>query len=415
MYERADVRECIENALDRYHIVAHNGKFDQNVMASRVATFFSIDDDTMLMHYSLFELGKHGLKELATEYLGATDYEEDLIISWFREQGIAEADRRYSLVPRDRLYKYAAIDGAVTLQLWRIFDAELRAKKLYEWPYRNVLLKTANALPTIEQTGIPIDRAQMLRNKLDFEAELTILNDKMNEIVLPRIQARENWTTRELLRLMTKRVKVSDGEPRINAKGKSVRGKAVYEDRIQYNPKSNQQTHYILYDILGLKLNKRLIKPTSTNTGKEALEALPDHPFVATLRHHRRIAKMTDTYISSAERRATIDNLIHVDFRITGTEIGRLSASAGDHGIPRPDDYYGAAIRSMFVAANDDEVLIIADYSQAELRAFAHLAQVKFLIDKYRAGEDVHTETALMLEKYGAAIFQGFAASLHAS
>ena len=412
LYELTNVRECIENALKRYNVIAHNGKFDQNFMAARVATYFDIHDDTMLMHYALYELGKHGLKDLATEYLGAPDYEGELITSWFKEQGIKDADRRYSLIPKDRLYKYAAIDGMVTLQLWRLFDAELRAKGLYDWPYRNVLIEVANALPIVEQTGIGVDRAQLTSNRLDFESELHTILAQMNDTVIPLIEALPDRSVGELKRLMTTRIKIADGA--INPKtGK--RGRATYTTALQYNPKSPQQTHHILYNILNLKLQKRLIKPTTTSTGKEALEALPDHPFIQLLRHHRRIAKMTDTYIGSIERRATIDDLIHVDFRITGTEIGRLSATGGDHGIPRPDDYYGAAIRSMFVTLDENEVFIIADYTQAELRALAHLANVKFLKDKYNAGEDVHTETALMLERFGATIFAGFEAALHAS
>lgn len=415
------VFETVDNVLNnyRYRIIAHNGKFDQNVMIARTGIRFDIDDDTMLAHYALFELGAHGLKENATEYLGAPDYEEDLIVSWFRANGMASSDKRdYSKLPKDRLFKYAAIDGAVTLQLWRIFDAELRAKNLYDYPYRKVLIETANALPYIEQTGIGIDRAQLAHARAEFEEALTTIEAAMTAIVMPLIEAKserartmEGSLYRELLRLMAKRKKVSDGVP--NGKGGFKRGTAEYVTTYQYNPRSNDQTSAILYGVLGLQLTKRLIKPTTSNTGKEALDALPNHPFIDELRQHRRLAKMVDTYISSIERRATIDDLIHVDFRLTGTEIGRLSAANGDHGIPRPDDYYGAVIRSMFTAnpADPNEVLVIADYNQAELRAFAHLAQVQFLLEKYRNGEDVHTETAVMLEKYGAPIFVGFVAA----
>jgi uracil-DNA glycosylase family 4 len=404
------VYEAVDNVLNysKYNIIAHNGKFDQNVMKAREGIEFEVNDDTMLAHYALFELGAHGLKENATEYLGAPDYEEALIVSWFRDNGMAAQDKRdYAQLPRERLYKYAAIDGAVTLQLWRIFDAELKAKNLYEWPYKRVLMETANALPIMEQTGIGIDRAQLAHARAEFESALAKIEQTMTDMLAPLIAARPDLT--ELRRLMTKRRKTSDGEINIKT-GKLKRGSATYEEYIQYNPKSPQQTSVILYEVLGLRLNKRLIKPTASNTGKEALDALPDHAFITELRQHRRIAKMVDTYVTSIERRLTVDDLIHVDFRLTGTEIGRLSAASGDHGIPRPDDYYGAVIRSMFTADphDEDEVLVIADYNQAELRAFAHLAQVQFLLEKYRNGEDVHTETGIMLDKHKAPIFHGF-------
>lgn len=413
MLQARAVKDCIEVALKRYHVIAQNGKFDQNVMAVREGIHFDIDDDTMLMHYALYELGGHGLKDLASEYLGAPDYEEQLIVSWFKANNMRSSDKRdYAALPTDRLYKYAAIDGAVTLQLWRIFEAELRAKKLYEWPYKNVLVELGNALPHMEQTGIGIDRAQLAHARAEFETALNEIEHAMNELVVPLVLRLPDKSASELKRLMTQRRKVSDGVP--NGKGGIKRGSIQYEDILVYNPRSPDQTHHIIYNVLKLKLTKRLIKPTSANTGKEALEALPDHPFINELRQHRRIAKMVDTYIASIERRVTVDGFVNVDFRIPGTEIGRISAASGDHGIPRPDDYYGAVIRSMFIANpnDEDEVLVIGDYNQAELRAFAHLAQVRFMLEKYRAGEDVHTETALMLEKFGAPIFDGFAAAL---
>lgn len=383
------VRSIVEVCFNEYHIIAQNGKFDQNVMQARCGIYFELADDTMLMHYALYELGAHGLKELATEYLGAPKYEEIFIDEWFKANGIAQANRRYSLIPKDNLYKYAAIDGAATLQLWRIFKPELNAKGLTEYPYKRVLMTIANALPQIEQAGIPIDRDQLIHASIAFQKDLSELEAEMTALVAPMIATLpENSELRRLMR------------------GKTKATRDIYK----YNPRSNPQTSAILYDLLNLRLQKRLIKPTGTNTGKEALEALPPHPFIDLLRHHRRIAKMFDTYIASIDRRATVDNIIHVDFRLTGTEIGRLSAANGDHGIPRADDYYGAVIRSLFIAdpREDDEVLVIADYSQAELRAFAHLAQVEFLLDKYRKGQDVHNETALMLEELGAALFAGY-------
>lgn len=417
------VRASIYRWFDRYNVITHNGKFDQDVTAERLGIHFAIDDDTMLMHYSLYELGSHGLKELGTEYLGVPDYEDQLITSWFKANGMSkEEDRRYSALPKERLYQYAAIDGVVTLQLWRLFKPELAAKKLDTYPYTCVLIETGNALPAIEQEGIGIDREQLIYARAEFERELTTLIEQMNGIVMPLLESTPGYDT--LRRLMSQRIKVGVAEPpdelplfstTTRKQRKPKKPKPIYETVLRYNPSSPTQTSAILYGLLGLKLNKRLIKPTNTNTGKEALEALPDHAFVRALRHYRRIHKMTTTYIASLDRRADINDIIHVDFRLTGTEIGRLSASNGDHGIPRPDDYYGAMIRSLFVAPYEDEVLIIADYSQAELRAFAYLARVEFLLTKYREGKDVHTETALMLEELGAAIFQGFRAAYELS
>lgn len=402
------MRSHLKTLCNRYNVIGHNVKFDQNVTAERLNVELDAYDDTMLMHHVLQELGAHGLKELGSEYLGAPDYEGALIDDWFTSNGVAKDKRRYSMIPHDRLYKYAAIDGALTLQLWRVFDAELRAQGLYDRPYRETVMQIANALPIVERTGIGIDRAQLTNARIEFGGELAANEEQMNAMIVPLLGTAQDNSAGELTRLMRSFESVPSDTAIYTKSGKLAARQTIKREVFRYNPKSPPQTHHVLYNLFGFDVPQGLVKPTGTNTGREALEALPTHPFIDLLRHHRRVAKMLDTYIEGIDRRADVNDTLHVDFRITGTEIGRLSASNGDHGIPRPDDYYGAMIRSAFTA-KADEVFVLGDYSQAELRAYAWLAQVAFLLEKYRNGEDVHTETAIMLEKLGAPAFRHFA------
>ena len=400
MLDNATIRQAVQHTLDRSWVIAHNGKFDQDVAYARLGWDVTISDDTMLMHYAAYEIGAHGLKDLATDYLGVPDYEGELIDAWFAAYKIAPGRRNYGLLPPERLYRYAGIDGCVTLQLWRVFDAELRAKGLYERPYRLVLMDAlAYAIPKIEQNGIGIDTAQLEAFGVALQAEQDQLIADM------RIE-------------LAKHIADPGGLFTARAAKAGSTGRTVHYS--EFSPGSNFQVSAVLYDVLGLKLTKHLLKETKTNTGKEALEALPDHPFVQLLRRYRKSTKAYDMYVTSLCARATPAGLLHIDFRITGTEIGRLSASNGDHGIPRPTNFYGSAVRSAFRAVpsddpDEDEVLIIGDYSQAELRAFAVLGNVPFLLDKYRNGEDVHTETAKMLDRLGAPLFDGFADAFEAT
>ena len=51
-------------------------------------------------------------------------------------------------------------------------------------------------------------------------------------------------------------------------------------------------------------------------------------------------------------------------------------------------------MRKMFVAENQDYILVDADYSQIELRVLAHIANDKTMIDAFKNNEDIHTVTA---------------------
>ncbi len=88
------------------------------------------------------------------------------------------------------------------------------------------------------------------------------------------------------------------------------------------------------------------------------------------------------------------DGRIHCSYRQMGTETGRLSAASPNlQQVNRGKDF-----RSKFVAAPGC-ILVVADFSQVELRAAAQLSGEQRMIDAYLAGRDLHTETAALIAK----------------
>lgn len=387
----SDAKKRLERVFNRTHVVAHNGKFDQHI-AWLHWMYVHITDDTMIAHHVLEETGAHGLKELATRYLRAPNYEGALVDRWFTANKIAKKDRRYSMLPREDLWKYAAYDVVCTMLLWRIFERELEREGLMDvyckW------METAAMLYHVERNGIKVDRPYLERVQAHMTTHLADLAQHAHDVVWPYVAEREADFER-LFRLM---------------RGNRKKAAPVF------NPGSDDQVSIVLYDVLRLRHTRPLIAPTSTNTGKDALDALPPNPVADVIREYRRVQKLLTTYVESELRRIDTAGYLHVDYRVTGTETGRISASNGDHGIPRPesDDVpavkrYGQMIRAAFVADTSDHVLIDADYSQLELRIYAHCSGEPFLLEAYRNGEDVHDKTAAMLEALGTPLFKGYA------
>jgi DNA polymerase-1 len=86
------------------------------------------------------------------------------------------------------------------------------------------------------------------------------------------------------------------------------------------------------------------------------------------------------------------DGRIHCNYRQMGTETGRLSAASPNlQQVNRGKDF-----RSKFVAASG-YVLVVADFSQIELRVAAELSGEEKMREAYRAGRDLHTETAALI------------------
>lgn len=404
-----DLRDELEGVLDRTRVVAQNAKYDQHVLAKQLGINFTAYADTMAAHWLLNEAARHGLKELASEYLGIPAYEEELIDAWFVANKIAKDKRDYGLLPRPILYKYASIDTSVTLVLWAIFEAKLRKQpSLYNF-FFDALMPIANMLTVVEENGIKIDVPYLQQVRDHMRTQLADITQAANDLIMPLVAGREEEFTR-LFRLMQTPIPIPEDERHLYRKNQK------YKKVTRFNPGSDDQVSIVLYDVLKLKHTRRLAKPTSTNTGKDALDALPPNDVADIIREYRRVEKLLSTYAEGILARVSIKGYLHIDFRLTGTEIGRLSASNADHGIPRPegDDIaelkrYGAMIRGSFVADSpDDDVLIDADYSQLELRVFAHMSEEPFLLEAYQRGEDVHNKTCEMLEELGTPFFAGY-------
>jgi DNA polymerase-1 len=84
---------------------------------------------------------------------------------------------------------------------------------------------------------------------------------------------------------------------------------------------------------------------------------------------------------------------LHTSFNQAGAATGRLSSSNPNlQNIPIRTAL-GREIRAAFVP-RDGWKLLVADYSQIELRLLAHMSGDELLVQAFRDGEDIHTRTA---------------------
>ncbi|HET7040874.1 MAG TPA: DNA polymerase, partial [Gemmatimonadales bacterium] len=87
---------------------------------------------------------------------------------------------------------------------------------------------------------------------------------------------------------------------------------------------------------------------------------------------------------------------IHTSYHQTGAATGRLSSSDPNlQNIP-VRTRRGQEIRRGFIP-REGWRFIVADYSQIELRLLAHFSEDQSFIDAFRAGRDIHRETAALI------------------
>ncbi len=157
---------------------------------------------------------------------------------------------------------------------------------------------------------------------------------------------------------------------------------------------STKQLQEVLFDKLKLPAGKKT--KTGYSTGADVLEdlAAKGHDIARKVIQWREVAKLKSTYADALP--ALINpqtGKVHTSLNQTVTSTGRLSSSNPNlQNIPVRTEI-GREIRKGFVAP-PGSVLVSADYSQIELRLFAHITKDPGLVLAFNIDADIHAQTA---------------------
>ena len=168
-----------------------------------------------------------------------------------------------------------------------------------------------------------------------------------------------------------------------------------------FNINSPQQLGKILFEEMGLAPAGKT-KGKQLSTAVDVLEGLAaESPICAKVLEYRSLVKLRGTYVDALPllvRAGT--GRVHTTFNQTGAATGRLSSiNPNLQNIPVRTEL-GREIRAAFVPRPGWK-LVVADYSQIELRLLAHMSLDPVLVEAFQNGEDIHTRTAA--EVFGAA------------
>lgn len=164
----------------------------------------------------------------------------------------------------------------------------------------------------------------------------------------------------------------------------------------EFNINSPKQLGEILFDKLKLPGTKKNKNGYATDI--DVLKKLTEYPIINKILEYRALAKLYSTYIDGIISTIRKDGKIHTIYTQTLTRTGRLSSIEPNlQNIPMRSEY-GRLIRKAFIPENNS-VILSSDYSQIELRVFAHLSGVNDLINAFKEGVDIHTKTAMDIFK----------------
>ena len=335
------VREKLKPILEDKSIkkCGHNIKYDLIVMSNEGIALDGVDFDTMIASYLLNPSSRgHGLDALTMEYFGHKN------LTYKEMTGTGSKEIGFDEVEVDRATEYAAEDSDMTWRLKGKLQPQLKDSTLKL--YKEIELPLLEVLAEIELNGVYVDRKY-----------LTELSSKIDK---------------QLLHLEKDIYVLADEEFNIN---------------------SPKQLSVILFE----KLKLPVVKKTKTgySTDVSVLEQLAvEHKLPEQVLSYRQLAKLKSTYVDALPGEIfKKTGRVHTSFNQTVAATGRLSSSNPNlQNIPIRSDM-GKEIRKAFTA-EEDNMLLSADYSQIELRILAHLSKDKALKNAFDKGEDVHARTA---------------------
>jgi DNA polymerase-1 len=235
----------------------------------------------------------------------------------------------------------------ITLELWKQLAPAVEARGMGKL-YAEIELPLAPVLARMERAGVRIDTNELRRLSELMEGQIARLTAQIHEMA-----------------------------------GRT------------FNISSPQQLGEVLFDDLKLPAPVKHGKGKTRSTAADVLEELAaDHEIVRLVLEYRQLTKLKGTYVDALP--ALIDprtGRLHTSFNQAGAATGRLSSSNPNlQNIPIRTEL-GREIRAAFVP-KEGWKLLVADYSQIELRLLAHMSDDALLVEAFRDGEDIHTRTA---------------------
>lgn len=318
--------------------IAHNAKFDAKFLKHVLGVDLGGLFDTLLAS-QLVGAGdieeRHGLDTVASRYLNQVVDKSERLSNWNFELSEAQLE-------------YAARDAAVLLPLRETLVERLK---------NDSLIKVAQLEFECVPTVVDIELAGFFMHKDRWLEQLGIVEKRRGELAeeLQTALAEESMQG-------------------------SLFGGPQRED---INLDSHQQLTQAL---------QRLGIPVPESTRNWKLQPLAaQYPIIATLLEYRTVQKALTSYGENMiELINPVTGRLHADFRQIGAPTGRFACTNPNiQQVPHAVEY-----RRCFSGHPAGRKLVIADYSQIELRILAEFSGDRGFIEAFNSGADLHRVTA---------------------
>jgi DNA polymerase-1 len=322
----------------------HHVKFDWLVLRRAGVELAGVKYDSMLAAFVL-DPGRRSfaLDEVARDRLGRR------VRTYGELVGRGRAQRTFAEVPLAAAARYCCDDSETVLQLHEALAGELTDHRLQPL-LDGVEMPLVAVLADMEWAGVLVDRERLAALSREFAVALAAIE---------------------------RRLYAAAG--------------------MEFNLNSTPQLRSVLFGNLQLPMLKKT--KTGPSTDVDVLEQLAamGHEVPQLLMEYRELSKLKSTYVDALPVYVNPETgRIHTSFNQVGAATGRLSSADPNlQNIPVRTER-GESIRRAFIAAPGFQ-LLIADYSQIELRLLAHFSGDRAFVEAFERGGDIHRQTAAVI------------------
>jgi len=321
-----EAREILKDIMEDKYIlkVGQNIKYDAEVLRRHGIELKGIYFDTMIASYVINPgLRRHNLDYLAQHYLNYR------MISYHEVAGKGKNACNFAEIDVNKAMEYSCEDADIALRLMQILEQQMIFDK-NERLFYDLEMKLLPVLMDMEMAGIKID--------IPFFKQMSV---------------------------------------RFSKQMKRIEQEIFDEAGMEFNINSHQQLGYVLFEKLKLPVQKKTARSKNYSTDVKVLKKLSafSYKIPELVLRYRTISKLKSTYLDALIKMVDPDSeRIHTSYNQTVAATGRLSSSNPNlQNIPVRGEE-GRNIRKGFIAG-EGHFLVSADYSQVELRIFAHYSQ----------------------------------------
>ena len=325
--------------------IGQNIKYDSQVLKQAGIKTENIYFDTMIASYVLNPgQRQHSLDTLAFVELGYQMQPiEDLI-------GCGKNQICMSEVPVEKVCWYSCEDADITFRLYKKLLPEIEEKNMTGL-FHKLEMPLVEVLAQIEENGVKINDKALQKLSDDFEGRIHKLEQKIYKIA-----------------------------------------------GVKFNVASPKQLKEVLFEKMAISTDGIGKTKTGLSTAAGELEKMRGkHKIVDLILEFRELSKLKNTYLDALPSLINKrDGRVHTSFNQTVAATGRLSSSEPNlQNIPIRTET-GGPIRKAFIAEKGCQIMK-ADYSQIELRIVASLANDEKMLEIFKSGGDIHTQTAAFI------------------